>query len=128
RELLWPPPCRSRDSSLWGRAPRDSSLPGHTSRVTSSDMRLALALIALSACGGAATPPSQPAPVPTPPPPMDPVVDHTQAGTPGSVAPPKAARRPHEVVAPSGTRDDPYYWLRDDTRQDKDVLAYLNAE
>jgi oligopeptidase B len=32
------------------------------------------------------------------------------------------------VESPHGTRDDPYYWLRDDTRQDPDVLAYLNAE
>ena len=27
-----------------------------------------------------------------------------------------------------GNRNDEYYWLRDDTRQDKDVLAYLAAE
>jgi len=42
--------------------------------------------------------------------------------------PPVAARRPHDVVSPFGTRNDPYYWLRDDTRKDKDVLAYLAAE
>jgi oligopeptidase B len=43
--------------------------------------------------------------------------------------PPDAARRPHEVKAPFGaTRDDPYYWLRDDTRKDKAMLAYLGAE
>ena len=30
--------------------------------------------------------------------------------------PPVAARIPHDVVSLNGTRDDPYYWLRDDTR------------
>lgn len=42
--------------------------------------------------------------------------------------PPVAARRPHAVVSPHGTRQDPYYWLRDDARTDRDVLAYLEAE
>jgi len=42
--------------------------------------------------------------------------------------PPVAARRPYEVPSPNGTRPDPYYWLRDDSRQSKDVLDYLNAE
>ncbi|HEY2780085.1 MAG TPA: S9 family peptidase [Steroidobacteraceae bacterium] len=42
--------------------------------------------------------------------------------------PPIAALRPHPVVSPNGTRDDPYYWLRDDTRENPEVLAYLNAE
>jgi oligopeptidase B len=32
------------------------------------------------------------------------------------------------VVSPNGTRDDPYFWLRDDTRQNPAVLAYLEAE
>ena len=45
-----------------------------------------------------------------------------------AAAPPIAARRPHEVVSPHGTRHDPYYWLRDDARTDPDVLAYLAAE
>ncbi len=44
------------------------------------------------------------------------------------LAPPVAAQRPHDVVSPNGTRSDPYYWLRDDTRSDPDVLGYLNAE
>ncbi len=39
-----------------------------------------------------------------------------------------AMRRPYEVASPSGSRSDPYYWLRDDTRRDLDVLAYLRAE
>ena len=42
--------------------------------------------------------------------------------------PPVAARRPHDVVSPYGTRNDPYYWLRDDDRKNPDVLAYLRAE
>jgi oligopeptidase B len=43
--------------------------------------------------------------------------------------PPDAARKPHQVEAPFGaTRTDGYYWLRDDEREDKDMLAYLQAE
>ncbi len=45
-----------------------------------------------------------------------------------SPAPPVAARKPHDVVSPHGTRSDPYYWLRDDSRSDPEVLAYLKAE
>ena len=41
--------------------------------------------------------------------------------------PPVAAQRPHVVKGPVD-RIDEYYWLRDDTRKDPDVLAYLNAE
>src|SRR3546814_16644241 len=43
--------------------------------------------------------------------------------------PPDVARKPHVVETPFGaTRDDPYYWLRDDDRKDKAMLAYLEAE
>ena len=42
--------------------------------------------------------------------------------------PPLAERRHHEVVSPHGTRVDEYYWLRDDTRKDPEMLAYLTAE
>ncbi len=43
--------------------------------------------------------------------------------------PPDVARKPHVVRAPFGaTREDPYYWLRDDTRKDAAMLAYLEAE
>ena len=42
--------------------------------------------------------------------------------------PPMAEQRPHMVTAPAGDRDDPWYWLRDDEREDEDMLAYLNAE
>jgi oligopeptidase B len=43
-------------------------------------------------------------------------------------APPVAAVKPHDVVSPHGTRNDPYYWLRDDTRSQPEVLDYLKAE
>lgn len=46
----------------------------------------------------------------------------------GSLTPPVAAIRPFEVKSPHGTRVDPYYWLRDDTRSDKEMLDYLKAE
>jgi oligopeptidase B len=42
--------------------------------------------------------------------------------------PPVAAVRPHTVSSPHGTREDPYYWLRDDERKNAEVLAYLHAE
>ncbi|HEV8700901.1 MAG TPA: S9 family peptidase [Candidatus Polarisedimenticolia bacterium] len=44
------------------------------------------------------------------------------------VRPPVADRRPHAIASPNGTRDDPYYWLRDDTRSKPEVLDYLKAE
>ncbi|MDB5423605.1 MAG: ptrB [Phenylobacterium sp.] len=46
----------------------------------------------------------------------------------GAPVPPKAAKRPHEVQAPAGSRQDEYYWLRDDTRKDPQMLGYLAAE
>lgn len=43
--------------------------------------------------------------------------------------PPDAAQKPHQVKAPHGAvRNDEYYWLRDDKREDKAMLAYLDAE
>jgi oligopeptidase B len=51
-------------------------------------------------------------------------------GTPAVALPlpPVAARKPHQVVSPNGTREDEYFWLRDDKREDAGVLAYLKAE
>jgi oligopeptidase B len=48
----------------------------------------------------------------------------------GSLAgPPDAAKKQHQVTTPFGaTRSDEYYWLRDDAREDPQVLAYLDAE
>jgi oligopeptidase B len=41
---------------------------------------------------------------------------------------PVAARHAHQVISPFGTRNDPYYWLRDDERENPQMLAYLKAE
>ncbi|BDU15251.1 S9 family peptidase [Lysobacter auxotrophicus] len=46
-----------------------------------------------------------------------------------TATPPDAAKKPHVVKAPFGAqRNDEYYWLRDDARQNPEMLAYLNAE
>jgi oligopeptidase B len=42
--------------------------------------------------------------------------------------PPVAAVKPHVVESPNGSREDGYYWLRDDTRSNPEMLAYLRAE
>jgi len=42
-------------------------------------------------------------------------------------APPVAAQKPYTVKGPE-SRNDAYYWLRDDTRKNPEMLAYLNAE
>ncbi|ESQ76842.1 oligopeptidase B [Asticcacaulis sp. AC402] len=43
--------------------------------------------------------------------------------------PPVAKKVPYEIKAPFGAvRNDDYYWLRDDTRQNEEMLAYLRAE
>ncbi|HKJ15894.1 MAG TPA: S9 family peptidase [Xanthomonadales bacterium] len=41
---------------------------------------------------------------------------------------PMAEKRPHELTIHGDTRIDEYYWLRDDTRSDPEVLAYLESE
>ena len=41
---------------------------------------------------------------------------------------PLAEQRPFMVTSPFGARPDPWYWLRDDKREDKDMIAYLEAE
>jgi oligopeptidase B len=51
------------------------------------------------------------------------------ARTAGMPKPPVAETRAHDVKAPFGaTRADEYYWLRDDTREDPRLLAYLAEE
>ena len=46
-----------------------------------------------------------------------------------STTPPDVAKKPHVVKAPHGAeRSDEYYWLRDDKRENKEMLAYLEAE
>ncbi len=37
-------------------------------------------------------------------------------------------KRPHEMTLHGDTRVDEYFWLRDDTRKDPEVLAYLEEE
>ncbi|WP_307930536.1 hypothetical protein [Shigella flexneri] len=41
---------------------------------------------------------------------------------------PKAARIPHAMTLHGDTRIDNYYWLRDDTRSQPEVLDYLQQE
>ncbi|CAI0692828.1 S9 family peptidase [Serratia quinivorans] len=41
---------------------------------------------------------------------------------------PSAEIIPHQLIAQGETRVDDYYWLRDDSRQNKKVLNYLTAE
>lgn len=43
-------------------------------------------------------------------------------------AEPVAEKRPQELTMHGETRIDEYYWLRDDTRSDPGVLAYLESE
>ena len=71
----------------------------------------AVAVTMLSACAGGAAPRPESESMPKPEP-----------------VPPTAAVRPHVVESPHGNRTDEYYWLRDDTRENKDVLGYLEAE
>ena len=44
--------------------------------------------------------------------------------------PPVAAKKPHTVASPNGSREDEYYWLRDDDTKAKrpEVMHYLEAE
>ncbi len=41
---------------------------------------------------------------------------------------PRVAKKPFQVTSPNGAREDDYYWLRDDTRKNPEMLAYLAAE
>jgi oligopeptidase B len=45
-----------------------------------------------------------------------------------ALKPPRAPIRPFRVAAAHGVREDPYYWLRDDTRTNPEVLEHLRAE
>eukprot|EP01025_Chloroclados_australasicus_P008709 TRINITY_DN13183_c1_g1_i11.p1 TRINITY_DN13183_c1_g1~~TRINITY_DN13183_c1_g1_i11.p1 ORF type:complete len:816 (-),score=122.46 TRINITY_DN13183_c1_g1_i11:1786-4233(-) len=46
----------------------------------------------------------------------------------GVVLPPKAIKKPHKIEAHGDVRVDYYYWLRDDKREDKEVMEYIDAE
>src|SRR5262245_31942642 len=52
----------------------------------------------------------------------------TKLSAPAGVKPPVAAKKPYAVPSPNGSRQDPYYWLRDDTRKSPEMLGYLAAE
>jgi len=52
----------------------------------------------------------------------------TASLAPGTPRPPVAAKKPHQVPSPNGSREDEYYWLRDDKRENKEMLAYVKAE
>lgn len=54
-----------------------------------------------------------------------PVLVQAQAAPPPT--PPIVAKKPFVVKGPAN-RNDEYYWLRDDTRKNPEMLAYLNAE
>ncbi|MBU1311340.1 MAG: S9 family peptidase [Gammaproteobacteria bacterium] len=45
-----------------------------------------------------------------------------------SLQPPVAVQQPYTVTSPNGDRQDPYYWLRDDSRTSPTVLDYLQRE
>jgi oligopeptidase B len=45
-----------------------------------------------------------------------------------TATPPRPAKKPFQVTSPNGARSDDYYWLRDDTRKNPEMLAYLKAE
>lgn len=45
-----------------------------------------------------------------------------------TLRPPMAKRVPHELRTHDHVREDPYFWLRDDEREDPEILAYLEAE
>ena len=85
---------------------------------------LATLTLAAAACHGTTTT------RPTAPPNPDPEVAGPTTTVPpkAPVTAPVAARRDHAVDSPSGPRNDPYYWLRDDTRSQPEVLGYLEAE
>ncbi len=57
---------------------------------------------------------------------LAPALVQAQASTP-LPTPPVAVQRPYAVKGPA-ERNDPYYWLRDDTRKAPEMLSYLNAE
>ncbi|MDP9103246.1 MAG: S9 family peptidase [Pseudomonadota bacterium] len=42
--------------------------------------------------------------------------------------PPVLAKKPFMVASPNGPREDDYYWVRDDTRKNPEMLGYLKAE
>ena len=56
---------------------------------------------------------------------MDTVASESAAA---EITEPMAEKRPHELTMHGETRIDDYYWLRDDSREDPEVIAYLESE
>ena len=56
------------------------------------------------------------------------VADASSVGSQSQPSEPVAVKKPHVLEAHGEQRVDNYYWLRDDTRSDPEVLAYLEAE
>ena len=75
-------------------------------------------LLSLTACQKAEEPAAQ----------AEPEVAAAETTDTPTMAEPRAEKRPHEMTLHGVTRVDDYYWLRDDTRSDPEVLAYLEAE
>ena len=97
--------------------------------------KVLLPIVVLAACsGGASTsrggaglgpePGAGTGPAPAP----STVTDTGKDGVAAEPRPPMAMTETHAVPSPHGSRSDPYYWLRDDTRTSAAVLAYLEAE
>ncbi|MEJ2401759.1 MAG: S9 family peptidase [Xanthomonadales bacterium] len=77
----------------------------------------ALAVLVLAGCQ-----PSEP------PPASAPAATDDSAANPSPMSEPMPEKRPHEMTMHGDTRIDEYYWLRDDSRSDPEVLAYLEEE
>nr|WP_246143286.1 S9 family peptidase [Colwellia echini] len=52
----------------------------------------------------------------------------TEPQTTVTIKPPVAKKNPHTMVNHNHTRIDDYYWMRDDSRTDPEILAHLAAE
>jgi len=77
-----------------------------------------LLLMTLCGCNG----PSSPEPD------NEPMTDPSATASTAAIPAPVAHRREQLLSAHGQQRVDPYYWLRDDQREDAEVLAYLQAE
>jgi oligopeptidase B len=53
---------------------------------------------------------------------------HNEKDLMNDLTPPIAKKVPHEMVIHNHTRIDDYYWMRDDSRTNPEILAHLEAE
>jgi len=85
-----------------------------------TELMFIFSLLFLIACEPVSEPVGQTEPTATEPDPFN---------TPSTnVNQPMPEKRPHEMTLHGHTRVDEYFWLRDDTRKDPQVLAYLEEE